>query len=191
MVVGLVGSGQEIHIGEEGGLGQWKAAIERTDSPDSWDVYVPPKKDISTKFGGLPNVAHAHVLELSTTIRFHLATQLYDFVKHLLEGGAQEAKAVSEELKRNGYNLLITHDLERAKKYVFDRYSLHPEARFGMVASARDKDLVDHGIPKGFKSPGEVGPGKYGRWYSEPKVRKEVARASRPLPPSSPPRAWN
>jgi len=90
-------------------------------------------------------------------------------VKHLLEGGSQEAKAVSDRLKRNGYNLLITHDLERAKKYLFDRYSLHPEARFGMVASARDTDLVNHGIPKGFRSPGEVGAGKYGRWYSEPK----------------------
>ena len=36
-----------------------------------------------------------------------------------------------------------------------------------MVVSARDKDLSNHGIPKGFRSSGEVSRGKYGKWYSE------------------------
>jgi hypothetical protein len=36
-----------------------------------------------------------------------------------------------------------------------------------MLASAKDKELIKHGIPKEFKNLGEVGAGKYGKWYSE------------------------
>ena len=28
VVIGLIGTGQEIHVGEEGGVGQWRAAVE-------------------------------------------------------------------------------------------------------------------------------------------------------------------
>ena len=40
VVVGLIGSGQEIHIGEEAGIGQWKTAIDKAGSPDIWDIYI-------------------------------------------------------------------------------------------------------------------------------------------------------
>lgn len=36
-----------------------------------------------------------------------------------------------------------------------------------MVASSKDKHLVEHGVAKGFKSPGEVSAGKFGKWYAE------------------------
>jgi hypothetical protein len=168
VVVGLIGSGQEIHIGEEAGLGQWKDALEKAVLSDNWDVYIPNDKQVSEHFEGLANVSYEEALELSVTIRFHLATRLYDFVKHLLEGKAEDARTISVELEQNGYNLRLTHELEMAKDYLTNRYDRHREARFGMVASSKDKDLSNHGIPKGFKSPGEVGPGRYGRWYSEP-----------------------
>ena len=168
VVVGLIGSGQEIHIGEEAGLVQWKDAIENADSSENWDVYIPTIGEVKIHFDELANVHHEQFLELSVSIRFHLATQLYSFVKDLLEGKAENARAISVELEKNGYNLRLTHDLQRAKDYLINRYDQNSEARFGIVASARDKDLSKHGIPKGFKSPGEVGPGKYGKWYSEP-----------------------
>jgi hypothetical protein len=108
------------------------------------------------------------VLELKQSIRFHLATCLYEFVARLLAGDQCAARELSRELEVNGYTLRITHDLERAKAYLSERYSENADARYGMLASSKDKDLVNFGIPKGFKSPGEVGPGKYGRWYSDP-----------------------
>jgi hypothetical protein len=168
VVVGLIGAGQEIHIGEEGGLGQWRTAIEEAGTPDNWDIYIPINGEVKAHFGRASNVSCREVLELSTTIRFHLATKLYDFVKHLLDGQADNAKGISVELEKNGYNLRLTHDLENAKKYLANRYDRNPDARFGILASAKDKALSDYGIPKGFKNPGEVGPGKYGKWYSEP-----------------------
>ena len=168
VVVGLIGSGQEIHIGEEAGLGQWNNAIKKANLSENWDVYIPDAEEVRAHFEGLANVSYEKHLELSITIRFHLATRLYDFVKNLLDGKAGEAKAISIELEQNGYNLRLTHDLEKAKDYLTHRYDRNSDARFGMVASSKDKDLSKHGIPKGFKSPGEVGPGKYGKWYSEP-----------------------
>jgi hypothetical protein len=168
VVVGLIGSGQEIHIGEEAGLAQWRSAIEKTTDPDAWDIYIPTAPGVQSDFDGFPRLAANGALELKQTIRFHLATCLYDFVENLLAGNQQAALNYSLELEAHGYTLRITHDLDRAKSYLSDRYSDNPDARYGMLASSKDKDLVKFGIPKGFKSPGEVGPGKYGRWYSDP-----------------------
>ena len=167
VVVGLIGTGQEIHIGEEAGLGQWRSAIDKSNSPDQWDVYGPSDKTVKSNFKDFPRLQCNKVLELTTTIRFHLATRLHDFVEHLLNGESEDAQKISFELEKNGYNLRLTHDLQKAKDYLSSRYDKNPDARFGMIASAKDKDLKNHGIPKGFKSPGEVSNGKYGKWYAE------------------------
>jgi len=167
VVVGLIGTGQEIHIGEEAGLGQWRSAIDKSNSTDQWDVYAPNDGTVSSHFKDFPRVSANDVLELTTTIRFHLATRLYEFVEHVLNGGYSSAKEISFELEEHGYNLRLTHILDRAKEYLSSRYDKNPDARFGMIASAKDKDLKNHGIPKGFKSPGEVSAGKYGKWYAE------------------------
>ena len=167
VVVGLIGTGQEIHIGEEAGLGQWRSAIDKSNSTDQWDVYAPNDGTVSSHFKDFPRVSAKDVLELTTTIRFHLATRLYEFVEHVLNGDYSSAKEISFELEEHGYNLRLTHILDRAKEYLSSRYDKNPDARFGMIASAKDKDLKNHGIPKGFKSPGEVSAGKYGKWYAE------------------------
>lgn len=168
VVVGLIGSGQEIHIGEEAGLVQWRTAIEKSNDPGAWDIYLPETPSIQADFAKWPRVTAIDVLELTQTLRFHLATSLYEFVASLLAGDQHTANQLSQELEAHGYTLRITHDLDRAKAYLTERYSDNPDARYGMLASSKDKDLVKFGIPKGFKSPGEVGPGKYGRWYSDP-----------------------
>lgn len=173
VVVGLIGSGQEIHIGEEAGLGQWRSAIEKSQSPESWDVYVPNVQDVAQLFSGMPRMEHNAALQLSVEIRFHLATCLYQFVSHVLDGDASAAKLLSEELKLSDYNLRLTHDLGKAKAYLWNRYDENRDARFGMVASSKDKQLAEHGIPKGFKSRGEVGAGRFGRWYAEGRDRPE------------------
>lgn len=168
VVVGLIGTGQEIHIGEEAGLSQWKTAIENANDPNIWDVYIPDEPDVQSVFNGHASTTTASALKLQQTIRFHLASSLYEFVKNLLNGDQNEACRCSNILEQQGYTLRITRDLDKAKDYLHDRYSSNPEARYGMLASSRDKDLNSYGIPKGYKSPGEVGPGNYGPWYSDP-----------------------
>jgi hypothetical protein len=169
VVVGLIGSGQEIHIGEEAGIEQWKDAIKKSNQSDLWDVYIPDNEEIVSKFDDIDGIISSPNLELTNTIRFHLATKLYDFVKEVLEGNHVSASSLSNELEASGYNLRITHNLDLAKKYLHTRYDNHDDARYGVLASSKDKDLVNFGIPKGFKSPGEISAGKYGKWYSDPK----------------------
>ena len=41
VVVGLIGGGQEIHVGEEGGLVQWRRAVERSKRAGEWTVHAP------------------------------------------------------------------------------------------------------------------------------------------------------
>jgi len=166
VVVGLIGTGQEIHIGEEGGIVQWKSAIEKSKFKDQWDIYIPNTEDVVNCFNEMEKTKSFNELNLTNTLRFHLATDLYDFVDHVLNGNIEEAKKLSKNLEQNGFNFKLTHDLNLAKQYLHDRYRDNNDARYGIIASSRDKDLKNHGIQKGFKDPGEASAGKYGQWYA-------------------------
>jgi len=168
VVVGLIGTGQEIHIGEEAGIGQWRDAIAKAKLHDEWDVYIPSRIDVQQAFNGLDRLYIKPKLELAATIRFHLATELHDFVEHVLDGRQPEAYKLSEALKQNNFNLVITHDLDKAKQYLHTRYEGDRDARYGIVASSKDKELPQWGIEKGFRSRGEISRGGFGQWYAEP-----------------------
>ena len=172
MVVGLIGTGQEIHIGEEEGLDKWEKAIVSGSHKNQWDVYIPNKPDIRTCFNKVENVHQIDHLELSATLRFKNATHLSTFVDSLLEGNSGKAKEISSELEMGGYHLRLTHDLEKAKKYLFDVYADNQDSRFGLVASSRDKDLQRYGVPNDYNSPKNLRKGQYGRWYVAPKLEE-------------------
>jgi len=55
--------------------------------------------------------------------------------------------------------------LELAKSYVRNLYENNKEARFGLVASSRDKELVRYGINNDWNSTRNIHPGP---WFSEP-----------------------
>lgn len=163
-VIGLIGSGQEIHIGEEGGLIQWRRAIEGSNSPRAWTVYGPPQ--VREVFeGSSVDFIESPTLSLDTEIRFHLATEIHEFVNQLLRGcdvGANAALAL--KLESQGYHLRLTRDRHTAEAYLKERYAENPEARYGLVASSKDRDLEGLGIPNDFQSTKRV---RYGPWYSD------------------------
>jgi hypothetical protein len=165
VVVGLIGSGQEIHLGEEAGMGQWLEALRSSENPGAWTVHYPPslaKVFADTEVDG----EERNELNLTVELRFHLADQLHDFVAGLLDAKpAQELSRLADTLSEQGYHLRITRDLEVAKRYLRDRYGDNPDARFGMVASSRDKTLSAFGIPNGFQDTKNV---RLGPWYGEP-----------------------
>ncbi|MCE2467619.1 MAG: DUF2075 domain-containing protein [Caldilineaceae bacterium] len=51
VVIGLIGPGQEIHVGEEAGIGQWADAVRGTGDAGSWTVHGPP--GIQSEFSDL------------------------------------------------------------------------------------------------------------------------------------------
>jgi len=164
-VIGLIGSGQEIHVGEEGGLVQWSQAIEGSSDPGAWTVHGP--EQVKKSFHGKTiRFEETATLNLDTEIRFHLASKLHQFVEGLLgETRGIDKAALAEELEKQGYHLRLTRDLETAEAYLRERYENNSGARFGLVASSKDKDLIKFGIANDFQSTKRV---QYGPWYSDP-----------------------
>jgi hypothetical protein len=163
VVIGLIGSGQEIHVGEEGGLVQWRDAIEGSARCSEWQVHGP--EQVQAVFEGSHLSFHASsALNLDTELRFHAASDLHRFVVNLLdEAEPAENLRIARRLERDGYHIRITRHLESAKSYLRDRYAEDPEARFGLVASSRDRDLSRFGIPNGFQET-KFRPGP---WYGD------------------------
>ena len=79
-------------------------------------------------------------LSLDTEIRFHLATDLHQYVDQLLLGASPDANTtLAEKLEADGYHLRITDNMETAAAYLKERYDEHSEARYGLVASSKDQ----------------------------------------------------
>lgn len=172
-VIGLIGSGQEIHVGEEAGLVQWRHALEGCSKPGEWLVYGPPQA-ASVFQGSSITYIQSMALTLDTEIRFHLAKDTSEFVGRLL--GAQPAcvnARLADQLEEAGYHLRITRDLDTAKEYLRERYGESPEARYGLLASSKDRDLVRFGVNNDFHSTSQL---NYGKWYSEPETSSESCR---------------
>ena len=164
VVVGLIGSGQEIHVGEEAGLGQWREAVERAGKSAEWTVHGPPAVAGLFRGGRVPFESKA-TLNLDTELRFHEARELHHFVARLLEGGEPSDLApIAGRLNDAGYHLRITRDLAVAKAYLRERYADDRSARFGLIASSKDKDLVGFGIPNDFQSTKRI---RFGPWYGQ------------------------
>jgi hypothetical protein len=164
VVIGLIGSGQEIHIGEEAGLGQWRTAVEGSARHGEWTIHGPPNVAGLFRGGRIP-FENKSTLNLDTELRFHQAKDLHRFVAELLTDSDPNALApIAGQLNRDGYHLRITRDLEIAKDYLRDRYADDRTARFGLIASSRDRDLVRFGVMNDFQSTKRVRPGP---WYGE------------------------
>lgn len=163
VVVGLIGSGQEIHVGEEAGIGQWKSAIENARDPQSWTIHTPA--DVANLFSTLPNRRVEPRLHLTAELRYHLASDVHRFVSTLLDHPSDPSLGdISTELESDGYHLRLTRSLEAAKNYLRQRYADSPERRFGMIASSRDSTLASFGVPNDWNATKLVRPGP---WFGE------------------------
>jgi hypothetical protein len=66
----------------------------------------------------------------------------------------------------------VTRDFDAAKNHLRSLYADKPEARFGLLASSRDRDLVSFGVLNGYQDTKRVNPGPwYGDAESAPRAR--------------------
>lgn len=175
-VVGLIGGGQEIHNGEEGGIGQWATAIRESERAAEWDVYGPAKFREAFEQAGLAATYHVvDDLHLDRSIRFQAAVDLHEWVAGLVDEDRsdQELATLAAKCRRDGLNLRVTRDLDVAKRYLWGRYNDEPDARFGMMQSSRDKCLVSHGVPQISRF------AKIGEWYAEDELNPNSCRRLR------------
>lgn len=166
VVVGLIGSGQEIHKGEEGGVSQWRDAIERSTRAAEWTIHAPCHLAATVRRSAR-EVAKDDRLNLTTELRFHLTKNVHSYVETLLEGGPTDDLAErARQLELSGYHLRITRDLETARRYLWDRFESEPDKRFGLLASSRDRILArEFGVANDFQSTKRT---KFGPWYGDP-----------------------
>jgi hypothetical protein len=161
--VGLIGTGQEIHVGEEGGLVQWRRAIERSRRSSEWTVHAPP--NLANIFEGMTNYVPEDALHLRQELRFHLASEVHSFVQGVLgESNDASINEIGRRLDEGGYHFRVTRDLESAKTYLRTRYADDPDARYGLIASSKDRDLPRFGVMNDFQSTKRV---QNGPWFAE------------------------
>ena len=165
VMIGLIGGGQEIHDGEESGLQQWIDAVYAVDASQSWSVHAPPDLVQGLSLGGVDAVVEP-LLSLNATIRSHFAEEVHEWVDAVLtEPGAVEYTAIQQKyarIKDAGFRVYMTHRLEKAKTYAWERYDDHPDARYGLIKSSRDKSLG----PFGFEELPWPKTPNFGRWFN-------------------------
>ena len=164
VVMGLIGTGQEIHVGEEGGLQQWRHAVEGAEKHSEWTVHAPLSVADTFEGSAVPLRVHPS-LNLDTSLRQHQATDLHAFVRRMLEAApAASLRAQAAALEGVGFNFRLTRSLDDAKAYVRERYADNRDARFGVLASSRDKSLAAFGVMNDFQSTKRV---RVGPWYGD------------------------
>ena len=161
LMVALIGEGQEIHIGEESGLAQWNAALSRMQK--RWILHCPEK--IADQFPAIPDPETNPVLDLTVTLRSHVAEDVSRWVQRLLDGDLAGAKALSENLATEGFDLYITNDINVAANYVRERYKGEEDTRFGLMASSKAKNLGRFGINTDWNCTRNI---RVGQWYNDP-----------------------
>jgi hypothetical protein len=158
VVVGLVGEGQEIHVGEEAGMAQWVTAVNQ--APARFVLHVPPH--LGPTFEQFKPTVNDR-LNLTLSLRTHRAERVQDWVAAFIAGDIAGANRLSQSLKAQAFDMYVTSDLLRAKRYAFERYG-GTDKRFGLLASAKAHNLAELGIDNGF-----TGTRRYvAAWYNAP-----------------------
>lgn len=160
VLVALIGDGQAIHVGEEGGAPLWANAIRGT---KNWTVHGSP--NFSEVFSHAGVAARWNpVLNLDTEIRFHLTPKIHQFVGGLLDGlSSNDLREIADKIYENSHRFLVTRDLEAAKRYIRERYADAKEARYGVLASSKDRWLPEFGVDNSYQTTMRL---RVGPWYN-------------------------
>ncbi len=163
VLVALIGDGQAIHVGEEGGVPLWCDAIRQSKRAEKWTVHAAPA--FAETFRDLLGSKHWNpALSLDTEIRFHLTPKVHQFVAGLLNGlPGNQLQPMADELHEGGHRFLLTRDLESARSYLRERYADARFARYGLLASSKDKWLPQFGVDNTFQTTKQL---RVGPWYN-------------------------
>jgi len=151
VIVCLVGGGQEIHTGEAG-IGEWVRAINATFP--AWKVYISDqltdseyeKGNTQDEINQLQHVESNSLLHLKVNMRSYRAENLSHFVKALLDMDVVKSKSEYAKLQKinpktglPNYPLVITRDVEKAKKWLKDQ--ARGTERYGIMVSSKAERL--------------------------------------------------
>ena len=156
LIVGLIGDGQEIHLGEESGLSLWSDAI--TNSSKDWEVHCPEK---FKSYFDKSNIEKNEIFNLTTSLRTHQALELQCWVENLLDNELESLHKSMNALTLEVYSIYITRDLDAAKKYLIEKYAGEEDKTYGVIASSKSKILPRYGVGNDFNSTKAFTPSQY------------------------------
>jgi hypothetical protein len=110
-------------------------------------------------------VAISDELDLTTSLRSHLAEDVQTWVRQLLDGDLVAAAQTAEVVAGQRFDMYVTRDLEAARAYVRERYAGNQEKRYGLLASSKAKSLPAYGVRNEFNFTKVL---KEGPWYNDP-----------------------
>ncbi|MBW4420527.1 MAG: DUF2075 domain-containing protein [Myxacorys californica WJT36-NPBG1] len=160
VLVGLIGEGQQIHVGEEDGIEQWNLGFEPIAS--KWHVHCAAEP--SKVFSAIPaeRLHTKDLFNLTTSLRTHVAQHVQDWIAYVLSGEFDQAAKVIPSLIDEGFDTYLARDLESAKSYCRDRYHEQSDKRYGFVASSRARNLTQYNIKNDYISTQKL---NVGAWY--------------------------
>ena len=165
LVLALVGHGQEIHTGEEGGMMLWADAIRRSNI--LWEVHGPSTEQDLFEGKGIDFTVDK-ALGLNETLRTHAAKNLHRWVSLVLDDESpRNAQPLAAELRPQGFPIYVTRDVEDAREYVRSRRSEFeddPSWRCGLLASSKAHKLTKYDIDPGYPAREEV---DIARWFND------------------------
>lgn len=132
MIIGLIGDGQEIHLGEESGLGLWNTAIKNQ------GITVHAKHEHHLFSNAEHYEQHEH-LHLNCSLRSHAALKYYAFVNALLDGDIESAQLLKQPLEEQRYPIFVTNDLQRATEQLQNLYTDDFKTYGFLCASGADR----------------------------------------------------
>ncbi|WP_051906345.1 DUF2075 domain-containing protein [Methylomarinum vadi] len=152
VVIGLVGGGQEIFLGEAG-LGEWGRALQETTC--NWNVIASPEV-----ISGGSSVAGHRLFEhgvptelaftseplahLTVSVRSHRAQKITDWVNQLLEPNSAAACKSFPVTKE--FPLFVTRSLSDAREWLRLRSGGDLHKRCGLVCGSEDQRLRAYGL---------------------------------------------
>jgi hypothetical protein len=173
VVIGLIGGGQEIHVGEEGGIGQWADAIANSEA--GWDVTGPDQFKQAFQARAVAYTS-TNDLHLATSVRFHFAAALSEWAAGVVSDRPDVARltSIAKELSTKGYQLRVTRTLRDAKEFLWKKYENLPGARFGLLHSSRDRRISESIDLPPRRRFGWIGP-----WYADSEPSPNSCRTLR------------
>lgn len=150
VLVALVGEGQVLHNGEEGGLRMWRDAL--AGAGDEWIVHAPPH--VCAELEGSDCALRSSIsLNLDKEIRYHLVPKVHEWVRCVLDqADAAQASSVAASDLHAPYTIRVTRHLDAAKAYLRERYQDGDTFRYGILVSSRDKILARYGVDNSFQT---------------------------------------
>ena len=147
-IVCLIGGGQEINTGEAG-LEEWISSL-KNHFPD-WDIHYSSSilesdnylKSEESRGWLIGNGISEMELHLAVSVRSFRSEQLSNFIHEMLNIEIENSQRIYSEIK-NSYPIVLTRNLENAKKWLRD--SARGSERIGLISSSGARRLRPLGI---------------------------------------------